>query len=584
MTGRRRVLLALLLTAAAPVAAQDAAVDEVRLLREATLMEAAGDLAAAERALTAILAEIPASAPALLAVERVLLQQRRLAELPPLLESALAVEPRSSLLNQLRLRVLSRLDRVQELETAAVAWMAADPGVETPYREVARTWQVRGAYDRARAALEAGRRTIDRGDALALELGQLYAALGEHRLAAAEWDRAIGPEGRGLSQVRRSLRGMPDGGAAVLPELVERLAAEPASAGRLAAAVTLAVDGGLESAAIAAAERLGAAHPGDRGAFLLDLARRSDGARLLRVAHWAYGELLASMDPRSVPVVRTRFDELAAELGEGGARAGNGRAAAGDAGPPAGRRAAALRIELLAGEDPGAARAELEAFRQAHMDAPELDRAAAAVAEALLSTGAVDAAGEVLATVRGPRSAMIRGRLGLARGDRQEARTAFLAAAPALAGAEATRVLSLVALLGRVSDDGAALLAIALAAADDDAGAAIDALVDGVDRLADQDRPPLLGFAAAMAEAAELAADARRIRGLILARYPASSEAPAALLALARSLPPEARDEARELLQRLVIEYPRSALAPQARRELEQLGRGTAATNNDAGQ
>ncbi|HEX2167166.1 MAG TPA: hypothetical protein VHG09_07990, partial [Longimicrobiales bacterium] len=54
---------------------------------------------------------------------------------------------------------------------------------------------------------------------------------------------------------------------------------------------------------------------------------------------------------------------------------------------------------------------------------------------------------------------------------------------------------------------------------------------------------------------------------------PRTHEAPSALLTLARQAvrDPESEEEARVLLEKLIVEYPRSALAPQARAELQRL-------------
>jgi tetratricopeptide (TPR) repeat protein len=577
----------LLLGSPCLAAGQEGGPDEVGLMREATLLEAAGDLAAAESVLVSILEARPSSAPALLALERVLLQQRRVEELPARVERGLRDEPRSALLNQLLLRTYSRLDRVAELEAAAGAWMMAAPRVESPYRYVARTWEARGDYDRARAALEEGRRHVASEDALAYELGALYAVIGAHRQAAAEWDRAIGRDGQGVNQVRRGLRSMPDGGAAVIPELVDLLAAEPATRERLSAAVELAVAAGLESTATLLGGRAVAMLAGDaRRSFLLDLARRADGSGLRQLAYWAYGELVRDGEVGVMEAVRGRFAQLAAELGDMGEAAVDLHSPGGaeGGGAPEGRPSEALRIQVLTAQDPVEARRALRSFRETHGDAPELDGLSAGVAEALLSTEGPDQAERVLAGVRGPRSALLRGRLALGRGDREQARTAFLAAAPALTGAEATRTLSLVALLDRVSGDGAALLALAMEGVrDEDVGGGLDRLVNGSRRLPASEQAALLEFGAAMAEGAGLADDARRLRRALVTYHPRSAEAPAALLALARSVRSETDGEARELLERLIIEYPRSALVPQARRELDQLQRGAAAMNHDPG-
>jgi tetratricopeptide (TPR) repeat protein len=584
---RGATLGAVLLCIAAPaaVSAQAGDLDEVAMMRQVTLAEAAGDLAGAEAALLSILEHRPASAPALLALERVLMQQRRLAELPPRVASGLRSEPRSALLNQLQIRTYSRLDLTRELEAAAQAWIAAAPETESAYRHVARTWEARGDYGRARAALEQGRRRVPGDDALAFELGALYGAMGDHRLAAEEWARAIGRDGQGLSQVRRGLRALPDGGAAVVPTLVDRLAAEPATRERLTAAVELAVAAGLESTAAGLAERLAPMHPeGGRGAFLLDLARRADGAGLRRLAYWAYGELLGHQELGALAAVRGRFAELALALGETGPPdAGHARPDGSPNPTTEDRSAEALRIRGLASHDVHAASEALRAFRDSHREAPEVDGLAAAVAEALLAGGDRDQAERVLTGVRGPRSALLRGRLALARGDRDGARSAFLAAAPSLAGTDATRALALAALLGRVSPDGAALLARALEDVGREGGGDLGALVDGVRRLPAGEQAAILEFGASMADGAGLTEDADRIRRLLVSEHPRASETPAALLALARSMRSLDDVEARELLDRLIIEYPRSALVPQARRELDQLRREAAAVTRDSG-
>src|SRR5690606_11210995 len=98
------------------------------------------------------------------------------------------------------------------------------------------------------------------------------------------------------------------------------------------------------------------------------------------------------------------------------------------------------------------ARAALTAFRSDFPDAPEEDRLAAAVGAALAERGRPEEAARVLAGVRGPRSSLLRGRLALERGELAVARTAYLAAAPELSGAEATRVLEMATLLGRLSE------------------------------------------------------------------------------------------------------------------------------------
>src|SRR5690606_39728372 len=104
-----------------------------------------------------------------------------------------------------RVRASATLDALKELERAGEAWIRAMPRVETPYRETARVWEMGGDYRKAIRVLERGRSRVGRKDALALELGDVYAHAGDLNRAVREWDRAIGPTARGFSLVRRRL-------------------------------------------------------------------------------------------------------------------------------------------------------------------------------------------------------------------------------------------------------------------------------------------------------------------------------------------------------------------------------------------
>ncbi len=580
----------------ADTAVGGAAEGEVRLLRDASVAEAQGNLARADSLLSRILDARAASAPALLALERVLRVQGRTGELVPRADAAVAADPGSALLNQVRVRMYAALDRTDALRSAERSWMDAAPATETAYREIARLEMERGKFDRARAVLEEGRRQLKQADALALEMGDLLVAIHEPRLAVAEWDRAIGADGGGLSQVRRRLRAMPDGGAAVMGELVERLMAPPASQPRRVAAVQLAVDAGLENDAERVAQ--GLLQPMSleaRSVFLAGIARRADSAHRDHVAYWAYRRLLeteeavgsrgrgAAGDAAAVRTLalRTRVAELALAVGDTARAAETYESVreSSDAGSPERREAAALHVELLARDDPDGALAALQAFRSEFPTAPELDRAAAAVAAAVLAAGRATEAAAVIGGVRGPRTSMLRARMSLAGGEVEAARTALLNAVAGLRGGEATQVLALATLLTRLSPAAGARIGEALDHRDDgDPGTAVDVLTAEDPSLDEGDRPAMLDFAAALADSAGLADDAGRIRRELVSKYPRSMEAPKALLALARALRPDpaALAEARELLERLILEYPRSALAPQARRELERLGQGVA--------
>src|SRR5690606_29816808 len=139
----------------------------------------------------------------------------------------LQADPTSTTGHQLRLQTLAELGRMDRFEKAAEAWIAATPKLETPYREIARVYAARGMHARAAEVLERGRKRVGRQDALALELGEAFALLGDDKRAIREWERAIGAEARGASLVRRRFAALPDGGARLVPGLIDALTRKP---------------------------------------------------------------------------------------------------------------------------------------------------------------------------------------------------------------------------------------------------------------------------------------------------------------------------------------------------------------------
>lgn len=546
---------------------------EYDLLREAGALEAAGDYGSAERVLTDLLQANPESLTGLLQLERVLLVQGRAQALLPVVDNVLRRDASSALAHQMRVRALAVLDRGDELEQAGEEWIAATPSIEVPYRELARVHRERHELDRAIALLERGRETVPRRDALALELGEAYALAGRWKEAAAEWARAIGPDARGLHAVERRLRVLADGGARVLPHLVDALDHPSASLSVLRAASVLAIDAGLRQRARAIARR--AAEPLEASAretFLVEVARRADGAGLTELAYWAYGELdgLQTASDEQRWAVRARLADLALMVGDTAKAAEIYRAMerAFDAGSPERRSAMAVRVRLAARDgDPASARRTLSGLRREYPRAPELDAAAAEVAAAYLRSGDTESAEAVLEGVSGPNAARVRGLLALGQGDLAQARLSLLGSVPGLRAADATQVIALAALLLRVTPEGGALLA-ELMVEGQPRTAPLAALPARSRHLPARERAAILDFAAEAAQAGGLDDAADALRRILIEEHRAAPETPTAMLALARTTDAE---EARLLLARLIVDYPRSALVPQARRELDRL-------------
>lgn len=570
------LVLVLVLGLAAHASAQQ--VDELALIRDATAREQAGDFAGSRQILERILRSNPQSLTALLSLERVLRMEGSLQDLIPYAEAHLKEEQTSPIGHQMLIRAFSSLDKVSDLDRAGEAWVRATPKVETPYREIARVWQQRGDFSKALHFLELGRSRIGRADALALELGDAYAGLDEHSRAVREWHRAIGPQARGLLLVQRRLAALRDGGAHILPGLIDNLTRNGGTARKRAAAI-LAIDAGLSQRAEQVVRETAVTLKGqERQLFLVEMARRADAAQLPRVAFWAYSEMgPTDMTAEQQLATRARIAELALAVGDTATAARSYKELEQSLalGSPERRQAVALRIQLMVKEGRLAdAERELANFRVEFTNAPESDAVAAAIASAYIEKADLDEAEKSLVGVIGPRSAIARGRLALRRGDVSGAKQALLSAAPSLQGAEATETIRLVTLLGKVSKTGGELLAKAIARSN--AGAYKEAfmlLEKGAATLPEVERASILDFAAGIADRADLPLDAERARRKIILDFPRSIEAPAALLALARSLTDrgEAVEEARTYLEKLIVEYPRSALVPQARQELDRL-------------
>jgi len=566
--------------------------EELAQIRQATTLQAGGDLAGAERVLRGMMARNPTSLTGLLLLEQLLQGQGRLAELLPVVNQLIQLDSTSIIGHQVRVRTYAALGRPDDVERAGAAWIAANPLIETPYREIALLWLQGHDVGRALHVLKEGRQRIGTPAALALETGDAYLWSGDLRAAVQEWDRAIGPTGQGFLAVQSRLRALPDGGSAAAPLLVAALRRSPGSPYRLRAALQLAIDSGLGREAEAIAPEVLGRLPGEeREAFLADVARRADAAGLVAAGYWAYSELIRTAERGSEQLLalRTRQAQLALAAGDTAGAAGAYRQleAASAAGSPVRRQAIAVRIQLSAREGaPDSAAGELRAFRTEYPQAVELDETAAAVAGALLRAGEPDAAAKATAGVVGPRSAVARGRLRLRLGDVSGATEEFMLAARGLEGQEATRVIALAAALTRVTQQGAELLGNAVAIMPDDPAAAIGQLLEQAQSLPPPEQAAVLDFAAAQADDAGLEDLAEQARRRLLAAAPASPGAPAALYWLAgrASSRPEQRDQATVLLERLIVEYPRSALVPRARRELERIsGRGSAPDRGGAG-
>jgi tetratricopeptide (TPR) repeat protein len=298
---------------------------------------------------------------------------------------------------------------------------------------------------------------------------------------------------------------------------------------------------------------------------------------MARVAAWVYRELAGDgASPEERREIDRRVVEAALDAGDAAMALEAQRrvVASYPRDSEEGRRAQAEAIRLEARAEPGRVAESWRQFRAAHPDAPELDEVAAAVAGSLLARGDPDGAVEVLEGIEGPRSTLERGYLLLADGDVEAGRQALLAAVSGLSPVEATSIIQLSSLLGRLSDGGArALVAAGVAEHHGEGRVAATRLAEQASSLPEPDRAPVLAEAARIAErsgAPEAAAD---IRERLLADHPDAPEVAEASLALARHVAAAGGDtaEAIRLLEDLIVRSPNAAVVPEARLELERL-------------
>jgi tetratricopeptide (TPR) repeat protein len=596
MTGAARslrtagLLLALLGLPATGAAAQEppdsiSPQEEARRLRTASSAEWRGRLDEAETVLTGLLAGKPTSSGGLFALERILRTRSRVGEILPYVDRYLASRPDASGPRYMKLRVLVEIDSLEAVDDAARAWFEAEPASADPYREVARLIQPVLGGARALEILLEGREALGERGALALEVGDARMRLGDEEGAVREWAVALESPRTDLDGVLRRLERLGGDREALAEPILAVLTRSDASEERRRAAVRVAIDFELPDLA----RRIAAA--GLRGlpreaapAFLQEVARRADTAGMADLSLWALTTL-----QRTVPSVtgdastEVRLAAAALAVGDTAAaiEAQTRLARALDPGSVERRRAVAdlIRVEAQASSvAAGTLQQRLSGFRAEFPDAPETDELTAVVASGLATRGDEAAALELVQAAPGPQSELERAWLLLDGGDLEGGRAALEGALPGLAPTAATEVIQLMALLDRVSPAAAGVLASAAGRArHGDAVGARELLEAAADEVAEGDRPALLFQAGLLASQDGDPDGAAQFFARIEGAHPDSREAAEAMLRHARilSADPARADEARSLLERLILERPRAAVVPDARRELERLGRGS---------
>ncbi len=562
-----RLVVALVLVAG-PLAAQ------ADSLNRAFDMERRGNYAGAVVAYRGVLKYRPADVSALLGLARSLQPLNRSAEMVPDISVALAANPTATALYGVAVRTYGAAGMTDSLRRVVERWSQLAPKDETPYREWGNALLARRDRTGARAAYLAGRQQLGQPTALAPELAQLAVLEGDYATAAREWLLAIRKLPGYRSGAVVTLRPTPDAQRAAVLKVLQDDGSPDAQR----------LDAELRARwgdPVGGFERLVLVLPADP-VESRDLLRQFTEALRGNPApayRQAMGRALEAMAQRSNGAQRSRLQLDAAQAYlDGGDRASARRmlaSLAGDGSTPAALSASAsgtlLRLLVDEGKMDEAERS-LSQYRGV-LSVEEMATLSRQVALGWAKAGKLDRAEALAASDSSVEGLALRGQLRLFQGDIKDAVELLRAAGPYAGTREqATARTSLLALLQPIEEDTLPALGIAfLALARGDTTGAVSGFAAlGAARPRNKGGAELLLLAGRLEAARGRAPAAEQLfRAAVDSAAPAT--APAALLELGRLMASSGRGgEAVPVFEQLILDYPRSALVPQARRALDE--------------
>lgn len=513
----------------------------------------------------------PADAAALMGLERVLGPMGKRGEIATPLASALRSDSTNIGVLMIAVRHFARTGARDSLRKYVDRWVAKTPNDDSPFREWSQAALEGRDLPSAKEALTEGRRRIADGQSLTPELAQLLQAEGDYAGAVREWATVLA-----TSPLYRN-------GALILlgqTPPAQRTALRTALAREEAATPALRPLHALLAArwgeAEAGFEMLRRALPADAtaggallGTFLDEIRARNDVATL-RVRAAAL-QALAERQQGQV-AVRTMMD-AARTYADAGMEAEARRllaavASSGNAPPGMATNASTALLGVLIAEGKAAEAEQVLRDLAGSIDLDERERQARRVALAWVKRGDFDRADAIVARDSSIAGFDLRGRLRLYRGDLAGATVLLKEAGPFDEERDhAVERVTLLALLQAIAKDSLPALGAALFALErgDSAagGAALEALAPSLPPAGAAETRLLAGRVAAGRR--DTAAAFRLLAAADLPDWPGT--AAQARLELARlHLAAGRRREAGDLLERLILDFPQSAVVPEARR------------------
>ncbi len=566
------------------LAGQASAASEQRTVARAERLRASGRAAEAASALREHLTRAPASPAALALLGELALESGEAPAFVRYAEAALAEAPGEQVARLWWVRGLTGAGLLDSALAVSERWLDEAPRLATA--RLARADVQLAAGDSAGAA-----ETLEEAATPDVELltrfADLLLTLGDGDRLASTWAALLALSPPALDLVEAHLRAFEAEGAGVGAASFDRLRANLAErqdgASRAGAIIALRLGRAVEARALA--QSAPARDDLEAAAFLRDYVREAEAADLPGEVAWS-ARGLVELSAR--PADRLRWLALSGEQA----------LAAGDS-----TTARAVLEELMRESAPGDGPHQLSSRRLFGLlagDPASLDEAASVLdryvrqypdsttAESAMRGGlalgyaragdlgaaealVADARGRIRVAFSGPLDAAA-ARLALYAGQRDSARARASRSVRevGIEAAERTRRLRLLTLVqaadtAEVRIAGAAALGLLASPEAFDPG---PALRDLAGQPASSGRPVVLAFIADAAAAAGRDRVADGLRRQVVIQHPSSPEAPEALLGLARSAAPP---EAASWLEQLIVGYPRSALAPVARRMLAEL-------------
>jgi TolA-binding protein len=539
-------------------------------------LERRGSYTQAAEIYRGVLREKPGELAALLGLERSLTPINRITELLPVAQAAIVASPGTVPIYAVALRAYAASNMLDSLPRLVEQWSRAAPGDETPYREWAAAALQRRDRPMARRAYQVGRERLGKPDVLAAEIAQLAILDEDWTTATREWGRAV----RQLPGYRTSaIATLSKAPERVRPDLLKILEKESGGLEEVRVAVDLRARWGDPVGALEALLKSLPSTPGQQVDALqgfLEEARASTTqpyllaqARTLEALgdRWANAAQRARFRLESARAYAAAGDRVAARrmLSRIAADTSSGSAVAAGA--------TATLIDLLVRDgNVDEASAQLERYRAA-IPVEDYLRVRRAIAARWAQTGNLERAETMIAGDSSVEALALQGRLRLYAGDLKGTAELWKLAGP-FAGTreEATERSSILALIQPVGPDTVPGLGRAFRALD--GGDTLDAAKGfetvGRELPADAGRAEALLFAGQLYAASGHDDPAEQaLHAAVLKDSPSTSAA--ALLELGRLLLRRGKSEAAgNVLEQMILDYPTSALVPQARRLLDQ--------------